>query len=345
MKAISKTRAGFGAAWVDCRTPSIGPGDLLLRVHRASICGSDLPIYQWTSWAPQRLKLPMVFGHELCGTVVGAGKSAGDFKLGDFVSVESHIYCGKCRQCLQNQKQVCQDLKIIGLDSPGGFSEYARIPARCAWKFADAALKPYGSLLEPLGNAVYTVLAEEVAGRSVLVLGCGPQGLFAIAVAKASGAAPVIAVESPPYRRKLAEKAGADAVLSPQESRLLSKIRKKAKYAGGVDVVLELSGSPQAIALGFESLRSGGRLSAFGIPPRKLEVDWARHVIFKGVRISGIVGREVFGTWKQMMKLIRGGAIPFEVIVTHTFPMKDFERGFEVMMDPERRCGKVLLAP
>ncbi|MBI4051146.1 MAG: L-threonine 3-dehydrogenase [Elusimicrobia bacterium] len=345
MKAICKIKAGVGAQYVDCEAPRLKPDEILLKVYRSSICGSDLPIYYWSSWAPQRLKLPLVFGHEFCGEVEEVGSSTRGFARGDFVSVESHIYCGLCYQCQNGQRHVCKNMKIIGVDAPGGFSQYAVVPARCAWKHSDSSLKEVGSLMEPLGNAVYAVLVEEVVSRSVLVLGCGPQGLFAIAVAKASGAKPVVAVEASGYRRKLAEKMGADAVLDPSSPDILKKILKACGSADGVDTVIEMSGSPKAVELALKSVRNGGRVTAFGIPSEKLTIDWAEDVIFKGIRIYGIVGREIFQTWYKTESLLKSKAIDLTPSMTHTFSLKEFDKAFHVLSSPEKKCGKVLLVP
>ncbi|MBI4057087.1 MAG: L-threonine 3-dehydrogenase [Elusimicrobia bacterium] len=345
MKAICKVRVGVGAEYGENEISKPKPDEVLVKVYRASICGSDLPIYYWSSWAPGRLKLPLVFGHEFCGEVTEVGSAAGDFKKGDFVSVESHIYCGHCYQCQHGQKHVCKQMKIIGVDVRGGFSEYAVIPARCAWKHSNGSLKEVGSLMEPLGNAVYAVLVEEVMDRSVLVMGCGPQGLFSVAVAKASGAKPVIVVEGSAYRRKLAEKMGADVVLDPASSNILQDILKACDSKDGVDVVLEMSGNPQAVTLGFQCLRNGGRMTAFGIPSEKLTIDWANDVIFKGIRIYGIVGREIFQTWVKMESLLKSKAVNLSATITHTFPMKDFAKAFEVLSSPKKECGKVMLVP
>ena len=340
MLALAKTQAGPGAELVRQDVPRIAADELLVKVERASICGSDLPIYNWYAWAPSRIRLPMVFGHEFCGTVVESGSATRDFKKGDLISVESHIYCGLCPQCRNGQRHVCRDLKIIGIDAPGGFGEYARVPARCAWKHKDRKLAAVASLLEPAGNAVYAALCEEVVGRSVLVLGCGPQGLFAIAAAKAGGAKPVIAVEGAPFRMRLAKRMGADAVISPTDPAVREKI---AKAAGGeVDVVLEMSGAPPAIELGLKAVRSGGRLSAFGIPPKDLKIDWAGDIVFKGVRIIGIAGREVFKTWYTTDALMRSKALDARPVVTHRFPLKKFKQGFAVMNAKSKNCGKVV---
>lgn len=345
MKALCKTKPRPGAQLLEVKRPRPGKDDILIKVDRASICGSDLPIYQWGSWASQRLRLPLVFGHEFCGTVEEAGSGTGGFKKGDFVSVESHVYCGKCHQCQNGRRHVCQNLKILGVDLPGGFAEYAAVPARCAWKHPDLSLRDWGSLMEPLGNAVYAVLAEEVKGQSVLVLGCGPQGLFAVAAAKACGAAKVAAVEASAYRRKLAAIMGADAVLDPYGMNLRQRILKTLKTKDGADAVLEMSGSPAAIELGLDLVRNGGRLTAFGLPPGKVEVEWGEKIIFKGIRIYGIMGRLIFDTWKKTEELLRSKAVDPSPVVTHTFTLKEYQKAFEVMTDPEKKCGKVILIP
>jgi threonine 3-dehydrogenase len=343
MLALTKQKAGKGAVLKRVPVPRIAKDELLLKVKRASICGSDLPIYNWNSWAAERLKLPMIFGHEFCGEVVDSGPATRDFKKGDFVSVESHVYCGLCSQCRNGQRHVCRNLKIIGIDSPGGFAEYARVPARCAWKHKDKSLAKVGSIMEPLGNAVYAALVEEIVGQSVLVLGCGPQGLFAIAAAKAGGGKPVIAVEMAPFRRRLAKKMGADVVLDPRAKDVMGKIRKAAGDGDGVDVVLEMSGAAPAIELGLKAVRSGGRVVAFGIPSRRPAVDWANDIIFKGIRVYGIAGREIFNTWSRMDSLLRSKAIKVDSVITHRFPLTQFKKGFQVMNAKSKNCGKVVL--
>lgn len=345
MKALHKAKPAPGADYGTVEKPGLKPDEVLIKVHRASICGSDLPIYQWNSWAPERVKVPMVFGHEFCGTVVEAGAGTRDFKKGDFVSVESHIYCGLCFQCRSGQRHVCRSMKIIGVDGPGGFADYAAVPARCAWKHKGGALKDVGSLMEPLGNAVYSVLVEDVAAKSVLVLGCGPQGLFSIAVAKASGASPIVAVEGSSFRAELARKMGASAVVDPGRPNALEAVLKAGKTPDGYDAVLEMSGNPAAIALAFKAVKNAGRITAFGIPSKKIELDWANDLIFKGVRVYGIVGRQIFDTWFKTDSLLRSGAVDVQPVITHVFPMKDFKKGFDVMTSPDRKCGKVVLVP
>ncbi len=340
MNALIKKTAAPGAAFEKMADPRIRPDELLIKVHRASICGSDLPIFHWNSWAPGRFKTPSTFGHEFCGVVAEIGSGARDFKIGDFVSVESHIFCGVCYQCRNGQRHVCREMKIIGVDGPGGFGEYAAVPARCAWKHLDGALRDLGSLLEPFGNAGYSVLVEPVAAKSVLVMGCGPQGLFSIAVAKASGADRIVAVEGSRYRAELALRMGAAAVVSPGEDPL-----KAGKVRGGFDVVCEMSGAQAAITSAFKNVRSGGRITAFGIPSKNIEIDWANDLIFKGVRVHGIVGREIFETWHKADRLLRSGAVDLNPVVTHVFPLKDYEAGFAAMTSPDKKCGKVVFVP
>jgi threonine 3-dehydrogenase len=345
MKALRKVKPGPGAEFGKVDNLKLKNDEILLKVYRASICGSDLPIYNWTSWAPDRFKVPSTFGHEFCGNVEEAGKSTRDFKKGDFVSVESHIYCGLCYQCRNGQRHVCRQMKIIGVDGPGGFAEYAVVPARCAWKHKDDTLKDLGSLMEPFGNAVYSVLVEDVSCKSVLVMGCGPQGLFSIAVAKASGADPIVAVEGSKFRAEIARKMGATAVVDPAKTNVLDAVLKAGKAPDGYDVVVEMSGAAPAIELALKAVRMGGRVTAFGIPSKKIELDWANDIIFKGVRIHGIVGRQIFETWYKTDHLLRSGAVDISPVVTHTFPMKDFARGFAAMTSPDKNCGKVLLVP
>ena len=345
MKALLKTAPAPGASFESTDDPVLRPDELRIKVHRASICGSDLPIFEWNSWAPERFKTPSTFGHEFCGTVAEVGAAARGFDIGDFVSVESHIFCGLCYQCRNGQRHVCREMKIIGVDGPGGFGEYAAVPARCAWKHPDDSLRDLGSLFEPFGNAVYAVLVEPVTGSSVLVSGCGPQGLFSIAVAKASGADRIVAVEGSAFRAELARRMGATAVVDPSRPNALDEILRAGKAADGYDVVCEMSGAPAAIALAFKAVRSGGRISAFGIPSKKIELDWAGDLIFKGVRVHGIVGREIFETWYKADRLLRAGAVDLRPVVTHTFPLKDYAAGFAAMTAPDKKCGKVLFVP
>lgn len=345
MKAICKTKAAPGAEYIDAEVPQIKSDELLIKIHAASICGSDLPIYAYTSWSAKRMPIPFIFGHELCGEVVEIGDKAKGFNKGDFVSVESHIFCGLCYQCRNDQRHVCSNLKILGIDTQGGFAEYAAIPARCAWKHSDDSCKDIGSIMEPLGNAVFATLSEDIVGKSVLISGCGPQGLFATQIAKACGAAKVISLETSPFRQNLAAKMGADVVLNPMDPDTLKKIIEAGGDKSGIDIVIEMSGNPGAINLALEAVKPAGRMVCFGLPKENINIDYANKIVFKAVRLQGIAGREIFRSWYKMESLLKSKAIDPRPVITHTFKMKDFAKAFEIAMDPKKECGKILLIP
>lgn len=345
MKAICKTKPAFGAEYTDAGIPQIKSDELLIKIHAASICGSDLPIYAYTSWSAKRMPIPFIFGHELCGEVIEIGDKAKGFNKGDFVSVESHIFCGLCYQCRNNQRNVCSNLKILGIDVQGGFAEYAAIPARCAWKHTDDSCKDIGSIMEPLGNAVFATLTEDIIGKTVLVSGCGPQGLFAVQIAKACGAAKVIALETSAYRQNLAHTMGADVVFNPMDSDILHKVIKAGGEKSGIDIVIEMSGNASAINLALEAVKPAGRMICFGLPKENISIDYANKIVFKAVRLQGIAGREIFRSWYKMESLLKSGAINPRPVITHKFAMKDFAKAFEIAMDPKKECGKILLIP
>ncbi|MGB2578524.1 threonine 3-dehydrogenase [Elusimicrobium simillimum] len=345
MKALCKTKPEKGVEYIDVDVPVIKHDEVLIKIYKTSICGSDIPVYNYSGWAPRRIPIPFVFGHELCGEVVEIGPGVETLKKGDFISVESHVFCGHCYQCQNDQNYVCSNMKVIGLDSQGGFAEYAAIPARVAWKHKDDKFKEIGSIFEPLGNAVFATLADEIAGKDVLVTGCGPQGLFAIQIAKACGAGKVLAMEGSQFRKEMAEQMGADMIFDPQEGDLLRKIISASSDPSGIDVILEMSGHPDAINLGLKAAKPAGRFTAFGLPGAPLTLDYSNDIVFKGVKVEGVTGRKIFKSWHQMDSLLRSGAIDPTPVITHTFEMKDFEQAFATMMDPERKCGKVIMVP
>ncbi len=345
MKAICKTKAAPGAEYIDTDIPRIKSDELLIKIHATSICGSDLPIYNFSSWSAKRMPIPFIFGHELCGEVVEIGDKAKGFNKGDFVSVESHIFCGMCYQCRNDQRHVCSNLKILGIDVQGGFAEYAAVPARCAWRHSDDSLKDIGSIMEPLGNAVFATLSEDIIGKSVLISGCGPQGLFATQIAKACGAARVICLETSDYRKKLAHTMGADIILDPREDNTLKRIIDAGGEASGVDIVIEMSGNNAAINTALKAVKPAGKFVAFGLPKEDVTIDYANQIVFKAVRMQGIAGREIFRSWYKMESLLKSKAIDPRPVITHTFKMKDFEKAFAVASDPKKECGKIILVP
>ncbi len=342
MHAIVKPEPKPGAELREVGVPEIGPRDVLVRVKAASICGTDLHIYQWDRWSQRRLHPPLVFGHEFCGVVERVGEEVQSVKPGEFVSAEMHVACGHCFQCRTGQSHICQNVRIIGIDADGCFAEFVKIPETNIWKIDPAIPVDYAAILDPLGNAVHTVLAGDVAGMSVAVVGCGPIGLFAIAVAKACGAYPILAFEPHPFRQNLAEKMGATRVIDP--SRADPVAEALAQTSGlGPDAVLEMSGNPVGVRQAFQMLRRGGRISLLGIPSKPLELDLANDVIFKGAVVQGINGRRVFDTWYKMQALLKSGALDLSPLITHRLPLNDFHQGMEMLLSGN--ASKILLYP
>src|SRR6266850_1285921 len=326
MLAVVKPEPKAGAEIRDVKVPSFGPSDVLVKVKLASVCGTDLHIYDWDAWAQKRIHPPLIPGHEFCGHVAAIGRDVTTVKEGDFVSAEMHVACGKCYQCRTGEAHICQYVKIIGVDADGAFAEYVRIPESNIWKIDPAIPPEYASVLDPLGNAVHTVLAGEIAARSVAVIGCGPIGLFSIAVARAVGATPVFALEINEHRRQLAQKMKADRVIDPGTEDAKA-IVMEATGGVGVDVVLEMSGKTPGIRTGFNILRLGGRVSLLGIPSKPVELNFADDLIFKGATVQGINGRLMYKTWYQMQALLKAGKLDLSPVITDRIPMRDFGKG------------------
>lgn len=342
MKALRKMRAGQGADLESVPVPGIGPAEVLVRVRAASICGTDLHIYGWDAWSAGRIKPPLTFGHEFCGVIEKLGGEVEGLKVGDFVSAEMHVNCGHCHQCRIGESHICQNVKILGIDADGCFAEFVRIPARNIWKIDAGIPEHYAAILDPLGNAVHTVLAGPIAGRTVAVIGCGPIGLMAIAVARACGCSTLLASEVNPGRRDLAEKMGADVALDPASGDVVAAV-KSATGGTGVDVLLEMSGHPEAIRQGFQMLRAGGRASLLGIPSNPVTFDLVADIIFKGATVQGIYGRRMFETWMQMTALVSGGRLKLEPLFGERLPIEKFSQAFEAM--GHGGAGKILLYP
>lgn len=342
MKALRKTLPERGAHLEFVSIPAIGPTEVLVRVRAASICGTDLHIYDWDKWSATRIHPPMTFGHEFCGVVEKIGAEVTSVRPGDLVSAEMHVACGHCRPCRMGQSHVCQNLKIIGLDVDGCFAEFVRIPVRNVWKIDPAIPEHYAAIMDPLGNAVHTVLAGEIAGMNVVVTGAGPIGLMAIAVARACGCASILATEVHPHRRALALKMGANEALDPAERDVVEYVRK-ATGGAGADVLLEMSGHPAAIQQGFQMLRPGGRASLLGIPKEPLTIDLVSDVIFKGATIQGIYGRRMFETWVQMTELLKHGRLNLEPLFRERLPLEKFDDAFSLLESGQ--AGKILFYP
>ncbi len=334
MEAVVKAKAAPGIELREVPVPVPGPGEVLVRVLAASVCGTDLHIFNWDPWAQGRIKPPLIPGHEFSGAVAGVGAGVTAVKEGDFVSAEMHVACGKCLQCRIGQAHICQHVKILGVDASGAFAGYVIIPETNIWKLPPTIPRDWCSLLDPLGNAVHTVLAGDIAARTALVTGCGAIGLFSVAVAKACGAAKVFAVEVNAHRRAVAATMGADLVLDPAKDNVEEQILE-ATGGTGVDVLLEMSGHPAAIEQGFSLLRTGGRASLLGIPSKPVEMDLAREIIFKGATVQGINGRKMYETWFQMEALLASGKLNLEPVITHRLKLSEFTHAMEFLKSGE----------
>ena len=342
MQAIVKPEPKAGIEVREVPLPAFGHSDVLVKVEAASVCGTDLHIYNWDQWAQGRIHPPLIPGHEFCGVVAAVGKDVTAVKEGDFVSAEMHVACGKCLQCRTGQAHICQYVKIIGVDADGAFAEFVTIPETNIWKLDPSLPREYASILDPLGNAVHTVLAGDIAAKTVAVIGCGPIGLFAIAVAQACGAASVYALEVNEHRRALAKQMGANEALNPAKDDVLKLILEQTNGVG-VDVVLEMSGHPDAMRQGFRILRTGGRVSLLGLPSKPVEIDFANDIIFKGAIVQGINGRKMYETWYQMEALLKTGKLDLSPVITHRLPMQDFAKGMELLKSGE--ASKIVLFP
>jgi threonine 3-dehydrogenase len=329
MRALVKPNAAPGMEMREVPVPAIGATDVLIAVETASVCGTDLHIFHWDAWAEARIKPPYIPGHEFCGTVAAVGELVQGIAVGDFVSAEMHVACGHCLQCRSGQAHVCQFVKILGVDADGAFADYVKIPASNVWKLSREIPRDFGSLFDPFGNAVHTVLSGAIAGQTVAVTGCGPIGLFAIAVAKACGASTIFAIEPNAQRRELAKTMGADMLIDSAGD--VEAQVKTATGGNGVDVLIEMSGHPAAIAQGFRVLRMGGRASLLGIPSKPVLMDLADGVIFKGATVHGINGRKMYETWFQAEALLREGKIDLAPVISHRLPLERFDEAMALL--------------
>jgi threonine 3-dehydrogenase len=342
MLAVVKPEAAPGAEIREVKVPEYGPNDVLVKVKVASICGTDLHIYNWDRWAQKRIHPPLIPGHEFCGEVAAYGNEVSRVKEGDFVSAEMHVACGKCVQCRTGEAHICQNVKIIGVDSNGAFAEYVVIPESNIWKLDPAIPQEYASILDPLGNAVHSVLAGEIAAKTVAITGCGPIGLFAIAVARAVGAARVFAIEVNEHRRRLAKEMKADFVIDPSQDDVRAIVMQQTEGLG-VDVVLEMAGHPDAIRTAFNVVRSGGRISLLGLTSKPISLNFSEDIIFKGLTVQGINGRRMYQTWYQMTALLKNGKLDLHPVITGRMAMKDFSKAMERLKTGE--ASKILVYP
>lgn len=343
MRAIIKETKAPGFKMTEKKVPSdLKPNEVLVKILATSICGTDVHIYKWDRWSQGRIKPPLTVGHEFSGEVVALGNAVTTIKLGDIVSAETHIVCGVCEFCREGQGHICKETQIIGVDTDGCFAEYAKMPAENLIVDRTGIDPKYLSIQEPLGNAVHTMLHFNITGKTVAVVGCGPIGLMGVNIAKAVGAAKIIAIEVNDYRLDLSKKLGADICINPLRENVINRVLEETNGLG-VDVITEFSGNKQAIEDAFKYIKNGGKMSMLGITESNVEVDLSKDIVFKGITIYGVIGRLMFKTWHQVHGLLAGGRLDLDQIVTHTLPLDDFEKGIELMKSGH--CGKVVLIP
>jgi threonine 3-dehydrogenase len=338
MKALVKRRAEPGLWLEDVPEPEIGINDVLIRVHRTGICGTDLHIFRWDPWAAKAISVPMIIGHEFAGEIVRVGANVSDFFPGQFVSGEGHVVCGRCRNCLAGRRHLCSATKGIGVDRPGAFAEYIALPMTNVWVHPKRIDKEVAALFDPLGNAVHTALSFPVLGEDVLVTGAGPIGVMAAAVARHAGARFVVITDVNSYRLEVARRMGVTLAVNPKEAGL-PDVQKQLGMQEGFDVGMEMSGNAAAFREMLSNMAHGGKIAMLGIPSGEMAIDWGK-VIFSMLTIKGIYGREMYETWYKMTVMLESG-LDIRPIITHRYHYTDFERGFELMLGGN--CGRVIL--
>jgi threonine 3-dehydrogenase len=338
MKALVKKYSKPGLWLDDVPEPTIGINDVLIRVDRTGICGTDLHIYKWDDWAQKTIRVPMVVGHEFVGEVAKVGSNVADFHEGDVVSAEGHVVCGRCRNCLAGRRHLCAHTEGIGVNRAGAFAEYISVPMTNVWHHDHGINRDVAAIFDPFGNAVHTALSFPVLGEDVLITGAGPIGIMAAAVVKHAGARFIVVTDMNDYRLDLAKQMGATVTLNVKRG-TLRDVQKQLDMKEGFDVGLEMSGSPAALQDMIDNMSHGAKIAILGIPPREMSIDWNK-VIFNMLTLKGIYGREMYETWYKMTVMLQSG-LNIKPVITHTFHYTDFEKGFEAMHSGQ--SGKVIL--
>jgi len=338
MKALVKSKAEPGLWLEEVPVPEIGINDVLIKVKRASICGTDLHIWNWDDWARKTIPVPMVVGHEFVGEIAEVGSNVADFFPGDIVSGEGHVVCGRCRNCLAGRRHLCARTKGIGVNRPGCYAEYLALPMTNIWRHSNGIPLDIAAIFDPFGNAVHTALTFPVLGEDVLITGAGPIGILAAAVVRHAGARFVVITDVNPYRLELARKFGVTRALDVRTERI-ADVQKELGMLEGFDVGLEMSGNPSAFREMLANMCHGARIAMLGIPPGEISIDW-NTVIFNMLTIKGIYGREMYETWYMMTVMLQSG-LDISPIVTHRFAFSEYPRAFEVMLSGN--AGKVIL--
>jgi len=338
MKALVKAKAEEGIWIEDIPQPEIGHNDVLVRVRKSAICGTDIHIYNWDDWARKTIPVPMTVGHEFAGEIVEIGSEVRGLKAGQRVSAEGHVTCGHCRNCRAGKRHLCRNTLGIGVNRPGAFAEYLAVPATNICPLPDGISDDLGAILDPLGNAAHTALEFDLVGEDVLITGAGPIGVMAVAIARHVGARNIVITDINDYRLGLAKQMGATRAVNV--SRIpLRQVMQDLKMTEGFDVGLEMSGAPQAFNDMLQTINHGGKIALLGILPENTGIDWTQ-VIFKGLEIHGIYGRKMFETWYKMIALLESG-LDLSPILTHSFAIDDFQQGFDIMRSGQ--SGKVIL--
>lgn len=338
MKALSKLKAEPGIWMTEVPKPELGHNDVMIKIRKTAICGTDVHIYNWDEWSQKTIPVPMVVGHEYIGKIVAIGQEVKGFKIGDRVSGEGHITCGHCRNCRGGRTHLCRNTIGVGVNREGCFAEYLVIPAFNAFKIPDNIPDEIAAIFDPFGNAVHTALSFDLVGEDVLVSGAGPIGIMAAAVCRHVGARHVVITDVNDYRLELAKKMGVSRAVNVSRENL-KDVMNELGMKEGFDVALEVSGAPAAFQTMLDTMNHGGRIALLGIPPASMATDWSQ-VIFKGLFIKGIYGREMFETWYKMVTLIQSG-LDLSPIITHQFPIDEFQKGFDIMRSGQ--AGKVIL--
>jgi threonine 3-dehydrogenase len=338
LKALVKQTAEPGLWLADVPEPAIGINDVLVRVEKTGICGTDVHIYNWDAWARRTIPVPMVVGHEFVGRVVEVGSNVADFRPGDIVSGEGHVVCGRCRNCMAGRRHLCKDTQGVGVNRPGAFAEYIALPMTNIWHHAKDIDRDVAAIFDPLGNAVHTALSFNVLGEDVLITGAGPIGIMATAVARHAGARFVVITDMNPYRLSLAERLGVTRAVDVRSCQL-ADVQRELGMTEGFDVGLEMSGNPTALRDMLANMCHGGKIAMLGIPAEEIAIDW-NLVVFNMITIKGIYGREMYETWYKMTVMIQSG-LDIRPVITHRLHYTDFEDGFEAMRSGQ--SGKVVL--
>jgi threonine 3-dehydrogenase len=338
MLALVKKKAEVGLWLEDIPRPTIGINDVLIKVLRTGICGTDLHIYKWDAWAQRTIPVPMAVGHEFVGQIVEVGANVTDFHIGEIVSGEGHVVCGRCRNCLAGRRHLCKDTKGVGVNRPGAFAEYLSLPMTNVWVHDPSIPRDVQSIFDPFGNAVHTALSFDVLGEDVLITGAGPIGCMAAAVVRHAGARNVVVTDLNPYRLELARKLGATLAIDPR-STTLAEAQQKLGMREGFDVGLEMSGNPAGFRDLLANMCHGGKIAILGIPEKEFAIDW-NIVIFNMLNLKGIYGREMYETWYKMTVMLQSG-LDIGPIITHRYSCHDFQKGFDAMLRGD--CGKVVL--